>query len=72
MAIEEASEFFDDHDLFEFEGVREIKDIRIQLKKKKYIGVDLALYKKIRDKAKKLNMDETSLIKEWLEEKAQV
>ncbi|MBI3605390.1 MAG: hypothetical protein HY202_05120 [Nitrospirae bacterium] len=69
MAIEEASDFFDEHDLFEIEGVREIKDIRFQLKKKKYIGVDLALYKKIRTRAKKLHIDESALIKEWLEEK---
>lgn len=69
MTIEEASDFFDKNDLFEFEGVKEIKDIRVQLKKKKYIGVDLALYKKIRARAKKLHTDESALIKEWLEEK---
>lgn len=45
-------------------------DIKFDLKKKKYIGVDAELYKKIRTKAKKLHTDEDTLIKKWLEEKA--
>ena len=70
MTIAEASDFFDEHDIFEFEDVKEVTDIKFDLKKKKYIGVDAELYKKIRTKAKKLHTDEDALIKKWLEEKA--
>ena len=69
MTISEASDFFDEHDIFEFEDVKEVTDIRFDLKKKKYLGVDIELYKKIRNKAKKLHTDEDTLIKKWLEEK---
>jgi len=70
MTIAEASDFFDEHDIFEFEDVKKVTDIKFDLKKKKYIGVDAELYKKIKSKAKKLHTDEDSLIKKWLQEKA--
>ena len=70
MTIAEASDFFDEHDIFEFEDVKEVTDVKLDLKKKKYIGVDAELYKKIRSKAKKLHTDEDTLIKKWLQEKA--
>ncbi len=70
MTIEETSDYFDEHDIFEFEDVREVRDIKFDLKKKKYIGVDAELYKKIKSKAKKLHTDEDTLIKKWLQEKA--
>lgn len=38
MTISEASNFFDEHDIFEFEDVCEVTDIKFDLKKKKYIG----------------------------------
>ena len=46
MAIEEASEFLDENEIFELEGVRKIKNFRFQVIRKKYIDVDLLLYKK--------------------------
>lgn len=70
MTIADASDFFDERDIFEFEDVKEVTDVKFDLKKKKYIGVDAELYKKIRSKAKKLHIDEDTLIKKWLEEKA--
>ena len=70
MTIAEASDFFDEHDIFEFDDVKEVSDIKFDLKKKKYIGVDAELYKKIKSKAKKLHTDEDTLIKKWLQEKA--
>jgi hypothetical protein len=45
MSIYEASEFWDKHDFSEFEDVQEVKDIRFSLIKKKYIGVDIDLFK---------------------------
>ena len=69
VTIGEASDFFDEHDIFEFDDVREVKDTKFNLGKKKYIGVDIELNKKKKKKDKKLNIYEDALIKEWLEEK---
>ncbi|MEK6681001.1 MAG: CopG family antitoxin [Nitrospirota bacterium] len=69
MTITEASDFFDEHDIFELNDVREVTDIKFNLKKKKYIGVSIELFKKIQSKAKKLHKNEDSLIQEWLMEK---
>ena len=69
MTITEASDYFDEHDIFEFEDVKEAADIKFKLQKKKYVGLDMELFKKIRSKAKKLHKSEDILIKEWLIEK---
>ena len=69
MTIAEASSFFDEHDMFEFEDAKEVSDIRFKLQKKKYVGVDIDLFKKITRKAKKLHKSEDLLIREWLVEK---
>ncbi|MEK6725458.1 MAG: CopG family antitoxin [Deltaproteobacteria bacterium] len=69
MTISEASDFFDEHDIFEFEDVVEVKDIKFDLKKKKYVGLDMSLFEKIKNKAKKLHISEDMLIQEWLMEK---
>ena len=69
MTIAEASEYFDEHDIFESEDVREVTDIKFKLQKKKYVGLDIELFKKIRSEAKKLHKSEDLLIKEWLTEK---
>jgi len=71
MSIQQASDFWDEHEFTEFEDVQEVKDIRFPLKKKKYFGIDMDLYKKIKKKAKKLNKTEESLISKWLSEKVQ-
>jgi len=69
MSIYEASDFWDEHDFTEFKDVREVKDMRFALKKKKYIPVDMILYKKIKQRAKKLQKTEERLIGEWLKER---
>ncbi|MBM4333891.1 MAG: hypothetical protein FJ117_22195 [Deltaproteobacteria bacterium] len=69
MSIYEASEFWDDHNFLEFEDIEEIENVRFSLKKKKYIGLDMTLYKKIKDKADKLHLPEDDLINKWLLEK---
>jgi len=69
MTIAEASNYFDEHDIFEFEDVKEVTDVKFRLQKKKYVGLDIELFKKIRSKAKKLHKSEDLLIKEWLLEK---
>ena len=70
MSIYEASEFWDERDFFEFEDITEIRDVRFSLKKRKYVGVDFELYKKIRSAARKLHTTEDALVNKWLKEKA--
>ncbi len=70
MTILEASHFFDEHDIFEREGAVEVKDIKFALTRKQYVGVDSALFNKIKSKAKKLHVNEDDLINAWLKEKA--
>lgn len=69
MSIQEASDFWDAHDFTEFEDVEEVKDMRFALKKKKYIPLDMMLYKKIKQRAKQLRKTEDILINEWLRER---
>jgi hypothetical protein len=70
MSVYEASDFWDAHDFTEFEDVEEVKEMRFALKKKKYIPVDMMLYKKIKQRAKQLHKTEDALVSEWLSEKA--
>ena len=44
-------------------------DVKFKLQKKKYVGLDMELFKKIKSKAKRLHKSEDLLIKEWLMEK---
>ena len=69
MTIYEASDFWDDHDLTQMTDVQEVNDIKLSLIKKKYVGIDIEVYKKIRREAKKLKKNEDVLINEWLIEK---
>lgn len=71
MSIYEASAFWDEHDFSEFDDVQEVKDIKFHLIKKKYVGLDLNIYAKIRKQARKLKTTEEVLINEWLREKAE-
>jgi hypothetical protein len=69
MSIYEASDFWDEHDLGEFDDFQEVDGIKFSLKKKKYIGIDRDLYASIKSKAKNLKKAEDVLIHEWLQEK---
>jgi len=69
MSIYEASNFWDEHDFSEFKEVEEVKGMRFALRKKKYIPVDMMLYKKIKQKARQLHSTEDALIEEWLRER---
>ena len=71
MSIYEASAFWDEHDFSEFDDVQEIKDVKFHLIKKKYVGLDMSLYAKVRKHAIKLKISEDVLINEWLREKAE-
>nr|CBX31512.1 hypothetical protein N47_E50240 [uncultured Desulfobacterium sp.] len=67
----QASAFWDEHDFTEFDDVQEVRDIKFNLVKKKYVGLDMNIYSKIRKKARKLHITEDVLINEWLREKAE-
>jgi hypothetical protein len=71
MTIYEASGFWDEHDFSEFDDVQEVKDIKFHIIKKKYVGLELNIYAKIRKQARKLKTTEDALINEWLREKAE-
>ena len=70
MSLNEASDFWDEHDFGEFDDVQEVDEIQFSLKRKKYVGIDSELYSLIRNKAESLNKTEETLINEWLSEKA--
>ena len=40
MSIYEASDFWDEHEFDEFDDVQEVDNIRFELRKKKYVGID--------------------------------
>jgi hypothetical protein len=69
MSIYEASDFWDEHDFFEFNDIVEIEDMKFSVSKKKYIGIDMDVYKKVRKEAHRLKKSEDALISEWLKEK---
>ena len=70
ISINEASDFWDEHDFGEFDDVQEVEEMKFSFKKKKYVGIDMELYSIIKNKAKTLNKPEDALINEWLAEKA--
>lgn len=72
MSIYEASDFWDEHSFGEFDDVEEINDVKFSLNKKKYVGIDLGLYSRIKSRAKKLKKAEDVLINEWLSEKVNI
>jgi len=69
MSVYEASDFWDEHDFTQFKDVEEVKEMHFALKKKKYIPLDIILYKKIKQRAKQLHKTEDILINEWLRER---
>jgi hypothetical protein len=70
MSLNEASDFWDEHDFGEFDDVQEVEDVQFSFKKKKYVGIDSELYAVIKNKAKRFNKAEETPINEWLSEKA--
>ena len=69
MSIYEASNFWDEHDFFEFDDTAEVKDVKFSLSRKKYIGIDMDVYKQVKREAQRLHKTEDVLIDEWLKEK---
>ncbi len=69
MSIIEASDFWDEHDFFEFDDIEEVSDITFDLQKKKYIGLDLKLYEEVEQLARKMHKSCDSFVQDCLKEK---
>ncbi len=70
MTLREASDYWDEHDIFESSAVKEEKELRFRFPKRKYVGLNEKLYLQIRRQAKKLHTSPDSLITRWLKQKA--
>ena len=69
MSIYEASDYWDKHEFSEPGDIKEVGDLRFALKKKKYVGVEVRIFEKIKERAKRLHTTEDTLVNEWLREK---
>lgn len=68
MSIEEASDFWDEHSLFEFEGTEEVQ-VDFHLKKKQYIGIDWEVFKRLEARARQMKISPEALLQSWIVEK---
>lgn len=70
VSVYEASEYWDNHDFDEDGDYNEVRDFQFNPRKKRFVGIDLALYADIVKKSKQLQVNEEALIHRWLQEKA--
>jgi hypothetical protein len=70
MSIQEASEFWDEHSLLEFDGTKEV-DVTFQLKRKHYIGLDREAFKKLTAQARRQKVTPEALVESWIIKKSE-
>jgi len=68
MTIQEASEFWDEHSLLEFDDTEEV-EVKFKLKRKQYIGIDREIFKKLEAQAKRKKLSVDVLLGNWIVEK---
>ncbi len=68
MSVKEASEFWDAHSLFEYEGTEEV-DVEFHLSKKKYIGINYEIFRQLEETARRMNTTPEALLETWIFEK---
>jgi CopG antitoxin of type II toxin-antitoxin system len=68
MTITEASGFWDEHNLFEFDGTEEVS-VNFKLRRKHYLGIDREMFKKVEAQARQRNMTPEALLESWIAEK---
>ncbi len=68
MTIEEASEFWDEHSLLEFEGTEEV-NVKFKLKKKHYVGINREVFKKLEAQARRQRLSVEALLENLITEK---
>lgn len=65
MSIQDASDFWDEHSLLEFDGTKEV-DVTFQLKRKHYIGLDREVFKKLNAQARRQKVTPEALVESWI------
>lgn len=68
MTISEASDFWDEHNLFEFFGTEEV-NVKFTLRRKQYIGINRQMFKKVKAQARQKNVSPEALLESWITEK---
>ncbi len=68
MSVEQASVFWDEHSLLEFDGTEEVK-VTFDLKKKRYVGIDRKVFKKVEVQARRQKLSIEALLERWIAEK---
>jgi len=68
MTIQEASDFWDEHSLLEFDGTEEVA-VKFKLKKKQYVGIDREVFKKLEAQARRQKLRVDVLLENWIVEK---
>jgi len=68
MTIREASDFWDEHSLLEFDGTKEVQ-VTFELKRKHYIGIDHEVFKKLNVQARRQKVTPEALVESWITEK---
>lgn len=69
LTFAEASSLFDSSDIFEVGSVAEVTDVKFKLPRHKYVGLEVALFRRISKLARQQHKSEELLIQEWLREK---
>jgi len=68
MSIQEASDFWDEHSLLEFDGTKEAS-VTFELKRKHYIGLDREVFKKLNAQARRQKVTPEALVESWITQK---
>ena len=68
-SIEDAAEFWDAHDSSDYDEYFVGVDVKVDLKKRRTISVDGALYDRVHNIAKKKRLRTDQLVSRWLREK---
>lgn len=69
LSLAEASALLDSADLSDLGSVAEVADVRFKLPRHKYVGLKIALFRRISKVARQQHKSEELLIQEWLREK---
>ncbi len=65
MTIKEASDFWDEHSLLEFEGTEKV-EVKFKLNKKQYIGLDRKVFQKLDAHARRQKVTPEALLESWI------
>jgi len=68
MTIQEASDFWDEHSLIEFDGTEEVA-VKFKLRKKQYVGIEREVFKKLEAQARRKKLRVDVLLENWIVEK---